>query len=115
MTEKRFIETISTGIVHDNQTGKKYNCEYRINDEFLELINTLAEENQLLIEDTEKHRKLAIQFDNRNKELVSENALLEKENEQLKQQKQILYGEIDLLKSFIEKQGFKVKLDSDVI
>ena len=48
MTEKRFKETISTGIVTDIITGKEYNCEYRINDELLELINKIAEENMLL-------------------------------------------------------------------
>lgn len=49
MTEnKRFKETISTGIVTDMITGEEYNCEYRINDELLELINKIAEENKEL-------------------------------------------------------------------
>lgn len=48
MTEKRFKETISTGIVTDMITGGEYNCEYRIDDEFLELINKIAEENKEL-------------------------------------------------------------------
>ncbi len=43
MTEKRFTETVSTGIVTDNQTGKEYNCEMRISDEFLELVNDINE------------------------------------------------------------------------
>lgn len=34
---KRFTETVSTGIVTDNLTGKEYNCEMRINDQLLEL------------------------------------------------------------------------------
>lgn len=33
------------------------------------------------------------------------------ENEQLKQERQLLYENIDFFKKFIEKQGFKVKLD----
>lgn len=46
MTEKRFKETISTGIVTDTITGKEYNCEMRIDDELLEFLNELAEENK---------------------------------------------------------------------
>lgn len=60
-------------------------------DVLVDLLNDLSEENeqlktdiQLHIDDSEKYRKLSLQFDNRNKELISENALLEKENEQLK-------------------------------
>lgn len=50
---KRFTETLSTGMVTDNVTGKEYKCEMRIDDELLELVNTLHEladgnENQLL-------------------------------------------------------------------
>lgn len=37
----------------------------------------------------------------------------EKENEQLKQKNQLLYEDIDFLKRFIEKQGFKAELESD--
>lgn len=48
MNEKRFIETVSTGIVTDNVTGKEYNCEMRIDDELLELLNELSEENERL-------------------------------------------------------------------
>ena len=45
---KRFTETVSTGDVHDILTGKSYRCEYRIDDEFLELVNNIAEENEQL-------------------------------------------------------------------
>lgn len=48
MTEKRFTETLSTGIVTDNVTGKEYNCEMRIDDKLLELLNELHEENKEL-------------------------------------------------------------------
>ena len=48
MTEKRFTETISTGIIKDNQTGIEYSCEMRIDDDFLNLVNTIAEENEEL-------------------------------------------------------------------
>ena len=44
MTAKRFTETVSTGIVTDTLTGKEYNCEMRIDDELLELLNELHEE-----------------------------------------------------------------------
>ena len=45
MTAKRFTETLSTGIVTDHVTGKEYNCEMRIDDKLLELLNELSEEN----------------------------------------------------------------------
>ena len=45
MNLKRFIETISTGVVTDKKTGKDYNCEMRIDDELLEVINDLDKEN----------------------------------------------------------------------
>lgn len=48
MTEKRFIETISTGLIKDNQTGIEYPCEMRIDEDFLNLVNTIAEENEQL-------------------------------------------------------------------
>ena len=47
MTE-RFTETVATGIVTDALTGKEYNCEMRIDDDFLNLVNTIADENELL-------------------------------------------------------------------
>ena len=48
MTAKRFTETLSTGIVTDHVTGKEYNCEMRIDDKLLELLNELSEENERL-------------------------------------------------------------------
>ena len=48
MTKKRFTEAVSTGIVTDNMTNKEYNCEMRIDDDFLHLINNLADENEQL-------------------------------------------------------------------
>jgi len=66
--------------------GKTYHCQG-----IVDKLNKLTDENeqlksdiQLHIEDSEKYRKLSIHFDNRNKEVVGTNALLEKENEQLK-------------------------------
>ena len=46
-------------------------------------------------------------------ELYDENKELEEENEQLKQKNQLLYEDIDFLKRFIEKRGFKAELESD--
>ena len=45
MTKKRFTETLSTGIVTDNITGKEYLCEMRIDDDLLKLLNDLNDEN----------------------------------------------------------------------
>ena len=50
MIKKRFKETVSTGIVTDIVTGKEYNCDMRIDEDLLELMNTLDEENTLLKE-----------------------------------------------------------------
>ena len=55
MTDKRFTETFSTGVVTDHITGKKYKCEMRIDDKLLELLNELHEENQSL---KSKHMKM---------------------------------------------------------
>ena len=49
MNEKRFKETVSTGIVTDTITGKEYKCEMRIDEDLLELLNEfnrLAEANE---------------------------------------------------------------------
>lgn len=48
MTTKRFVETVSTGIVTDTLTGKEYNCDMRIDDELLEQLNYFCEENEQL-------------------------------------------------------------------
>ena len=48
MSNKRFKETISTGIVTDTLTEKEYNCEMRIDDDFLELVNNISSENEQL-------------------------------------------------------------------
>lgn len=56
MTEKRFKETISTGIVTDTLTGKEYKCEMRIDDDLLELLNTLSEENKKLEKENKELR-----------------------------------------------------------
>ena len=48
MTNQRFTETLSTGIVTDNMTGKEYKCEMRIDDDLLKLLNELSNENEQL-------------------------------------------------------------------
>lgn len=67
MSNKRFKETISTGIVTDTLTGKEYKCEMRIDDDFLELVNTISAENEQLkkqINDiTIKYTENRIEFD----------------------------------------------------
>lgn len=76
MTEKRFTETISTGIVTDNKTKIEYSCEMRIDDDFLNLVNTIAEENEQLkqlikkvLETTPIEHSLAIDLKNSIREL----------------------------------------------
>ena len=54
MAEKRFVETISTGIIKDNQTGIEYSCEMRIDDDFLNLVNIIAKENEQLKSEIEE-------------------------------------------------------------
>ena len=75
MNEKRFTETISTGIITDNLTGKEYKCEMRINDEFLMLVNELAKENKKLKHKAKFFQKLAENC----------NTVHQLENKQLKQ------------------------------
>lgn len=84
MTEKRFILTNPKNIFQKMKCGIDDRGNTLTFNEVVNLLNELHETIQSLISDSEKYRKLSIQFDNRNKELVSENALLEKENEQLK-------------------------------
>lgn len=56
MTDKRFTETVSTGIVTDNMTGKEFNCDMRIDDELLELLNKLSDENEQLKQELQNLR-----------------------------------------------------------
>ena len=80
MSGKRFVETFSTGVVTDTLTGKEYKCEMRIDDKLLELLNDLHEENH----------SLKFQLDEcRNHKLFSRREL-EKENEQLKEEVELL-------------------------
>lgn len=41
MMQDRFRETVSTGIVTDTVTGKEYNCDVRIDEDLLALMNEL--------------------------------------------------------------------------
>ena len=67
MTEKRFTETVSTGIVTDNQTGKEYKCDMRIDDDLLEVLNELHEEKEYWKErykqELEKNSIMTIAYD----------------------------------------------------
>lgn len=56
MTAKRFTETLSTGIVTDHETGRKYKCEMRIDDDLLKLLNELHGENQKLQNELETYK-----------------------------------------------------------
>ena len=71
MTEKRFTETISTGIIKDNQTGIEYSCEMRIDDDFLNLVNTISGENEELKKEV-KQLKNKIKTYNSTHELLKE-------------------------------------------
>ena len=45
---ERFTEIVSIGTVIDNVTCKEYNCEMRIDDKLLDLMNSLDIENRQL-------------------------------------------------------------------
>lgn len=62
MNKKRFTETLSTGIVTDHVTKKEYNCEMRIDDKLLELLNELHEEKEQLLSDKEHLMGYLIRF-----------------------------------------------------
>lgn len=47
MTEKRFIEIVSIKTIRDNETGIAY-THCLVDDDFLDLINTIADENDEL-------------------------------------------------------------------
>ena len=57
MTEKkqRFKEIISTQKVIDTQTGKEYDC--LLDNDFYDLVNEIAEENERLKEENQKLMK----------------------------------------------------------
>jgi hypothetical protein len=101
MTDKRFTEIVSIGIVTDNVTGKEYNCEMRIDDELLELLNELHEENQelkRLVKVTVKdYTDLKQSFD-----------LIDKENEQLKQDNNALIHLLENQSMIIEELHSKL-------
>lgn len=81
MTKKRFKHHM--GLICEKRDGEYYSFTVK---EVCDLLNALNDENEqlkednmLLIDDSEKYRKLSIQFDNRNKELIRENELLRKD------------------------------------
>ena len=90
MTEKRFTETVSTGDVHDTLTGKSYRCEYRIDDELLELLNELAEENKFLNKKFNIYRDASKRDAREIKELMKDIDELNEENHDLKKANEIL-------------------------
>lgn len=98
MTEKRFKNNGT--LIFDNKTPLN-------TFEVVDKLNELHEENRELQRHLDVMRSGALTDDRRIKELYDE-------NEQLKQEKQLLYENIDLLKRFIEKQGFKVRLDDEL-
>ena len=88
MTEKRFVETLSTGIVTDTITKKEYRCEMRIDEDLLELLNELHEENQSSKEFIEQLQEELVLFKEAGKnmgiDLNAQITALKQENEQLK-------------------------------
>lgn len=107
MTEKRFISRSDYDWWFVKDTTGKFKGEYDDwmgEEEVVDLLNALHEKNRELQRHLDVMRSGALTDDKRIKKLYDE-------NEQLRQEKQLLYENIDLLKRFIEKQGFKVKLD----
>lgn len=95
MTEKRFTMKGST-ILECGEEITAWDC--------CDLLNELHEKNEHL-----KAEVYILQDDILNKRVRN----LIKENKQLKQKNQLLYEDIDFLKRFIEKRGFKAELESD--
>lgn len=91
MTTKRFIETVSTGIVTDTLTGKEYNCDMRIDDELLDQLNYFCEENERLKQwnqclEEKRHKELQeLQNDDTIADLESQIAKLKKEKKELQE------------------------------
>jgi len=108
MTEKRF--TIIYGVdenpfewdILDNEKDALI-CQCN-GKPICDLLNELHEENQALKSDRARYEEEC------RLDIFKE---LHDENEQLKQKNKLLYEDIDFLKRFIEKRGFKAKLESD--
>ena len=115
MTEKRFKETVSTGIVTDTITGKEYLCEMRIDEDLLELLNELHEENRELQRHLDVMRSGALTDDKRIKELYNENEQLKQRNDrqcnQLKQLWELIEDEdYNTLRSMLNQRETDEKL-----
>ena len=72
MTKKRFTETVSTGVVKDNLTSEEYDCEMRIDDEFLRLVNSIAKENRQLKSSNMEYEDALARLEERNEQLKKE-------------------------------------------
>ena len=107
MTEKRFTLAYETNDQNCIWWAVRNGDITLWKEEVVDLLNKQHETIQSLISDSEKYRKLSIQFDNRNKELVSENALLEKENEQLKSSDNLADCECEIAKLRKENEQLK--------
>lgn len=97
MTEKRFVETISTGIVTDNVTGKEYLCEMRIDDELLELLNELDKENQDLATKKEDAEYELLHLKEKYEELLEENEQLKRQNKELEKFRYLVFQKMNEL------------------
>ena len=71
MTEKRFMETVSTGIVTDTITKKEYKCEMRIDEDLLELLNELHEENMMLKGEVAHYKLILMSLEQEAKKISS--------------------------------------------
>lgn len=95
MTEdNRFVETISTGIVTDTVTGKEYDCEMRINDNLLNLMNNIAQENEQLNLNYNELRYANDIYCKKIDSLKKENEQLKKENEELEEENERLENKL---------------------
>ena len=105
MTEKRFMIEKDSNLFRIFDGGRL--IPIRDGQPICDLLNELNDE----LEYDEKIQNEALDLIRGLRKTIDE---LSDENEQLKEKIKLLYEDIDFLKRFIEKQGFKAKLESDI-
>lgn len=107
MTNQRFTETLSTGIVTDNFTGKEYKCEMRIDDDLLKLLNELHEENENV---KDANAQCCIDYSAMRRDVLR----YKEENEQLKQRNDRLEEKIQRERRVSAKQHLKWSKEAEM-
>ena len=117
MTENKRFNIKPSAMVDDVTViiddEKKYSfpiLDSTLNYMFCKALNELNDKNELFKRNIEDYRKLSLQFERRNNELISDNAFLEKENKELKK----LLELISSAHSFTKEESVKEILRNEI-